>query len=115
LGAFVKNATNGEEVSRKGATGATTEFVSFFADFAAWRETNLRACRGRDFAHKGGMATTASTPAAAPTLKKRLEPYLTPYYFFYASVLGALTVGFVVLTLIIVMVATNFNILSLIE
>jgi hypothetical protein len=65
------------------------------------------------------MATpTSKTAAPAPTfadLKKDLERYMTPYYLVYASVLGGITVGFIVLTLLIVLVATNFNVLSLIE
>jgi hypothetical protein len=58
------------------------------------------------------MATPTS---AKPSLKKRLEPYLVPYYLTYISIIGGITVAFVALTLVIVLVATNFNILSLIE
>jgi hypothetical protein len=68
------------------------------------------------------MATSTPKAEYAPTfaesmagVKKRLEPYLVPYYLVYAGVLGAITVGFIVLTLIIVLVATNFNVLGLIE
>ncbi len=67
------------------------------------------------------MATP--TPTAAPKtfadfiagLKKSAEPYLVPYYLAFAAVMGAITVGFIVLTLLIVLVATNFNVLGLIE
>jgi hypothetical protein len=47
--------------------------------------------------------------------KKRLAPYCVPYYLTLAAVLGGITTIFVVLTLIIVLVATNFNVLGLIE
>ncbi|HEX4139957.1 MAG TPA: hypothetical protein VHY09_06385 [Candidatus Methylacidiphilales bacterium] len=64
------------------------------------------------------MATPTSKAAPAPTfavLKKRLEPYFVPYYLTVGAVLGGITVGFIVLTLVIVLVATNFNVLGLIE
>ena len=83
---------------------------------------DLHACPRAEIAHKGGMATSTSKAAPAPTfadtvagVKKGLEPYLVPYYLVYAGVLGAITVGFIVLTLVIVLVATNFNVLGLIE
>ena len=44
-----------------------------------------------------------------------LKPYLVPYYLTLAAVLGGLTVGFLVLTLVIVLIATNFNLLGFIE
>ena len=82
---------------------------------------NLRACPRRKLAHKGRMATPSSKKPAPPFaetvagVKKGLAPYLTPYYLVYGAVLGAITTGFIVLTLIIVLVATNFNVLGLIE
>jgi uncharacterized RDD family membrane protein YckC len=83
----------------------------------------LRACACPKTAHKRKlMATPTPTAAPEPTfadfiagLKKRAEPYLVPYYLTFAAVIGAVTVGFIVLTLLIVLVATNFNVLGLIE
>jgi len=48
-------------------------------------------------------------------LRERAKPYLVPYYLTVAAVLGAITAGFVVLTVLIILVATNFNVLGLIE
>jgi hypothetical protein len=62
--------------------------------------------------------TDKPAPTFAETVagvKKALAPYATPYYMVYGAVLGAITTGFIVLTLIIVLVATNFNVLGLIE
>lgn len=68
------------------------------------------------------MATSTPKAAPAPTfaesiagMKKRLAPYLVPYYLTVGAVLGGITVGFIVLTVLIVLVATNFNVLGLIE
>jgi hypothetical protein len=61
------------------------------------------------------MATTTTKPSPLAAVKKRLEPYLVPYYLTLGAVLGGITVGFVVLTLVIVLIATNFNVLGLIE
>ncbi len=64
------------------------------------------------------MATTSPTmekPNPIATLKKRVEPFLAPYYLTLGAVIGGITVGFIVLTLVIVLVATNFNVLGLIE
>ena len=63
------------------------------------------------------MATSSN---AAPTpgfagIQKRLAPYCVPYYLSLGAVLGGITAVFVVLTLIIVLVATNFNVLGLVE
>jgi hypothetical protein len=38
-----------------------------------------------------------------------------PYYIAIAAVLGALTAGFVVVIVLLILVATNFNVLGLIE
>ena len=87
--------------------------VVFAHDFA-----DLRACPRPEFAHKENMATTSTTtdkPCPLATLKKRLEPFLVPYYLVYLALIGAITTGFIVLTLVIVLVATNFNVLGLIE
>ncbi len=83
---------------------------------------DLRACSRAEIAHKGGMATSTPKLERAPTfadtvagVKKGMEPYAVPYYITYGAILGAITVGFIVLTLVIVLVATNFNVLGLIE
>jgi uncharacterized membrane protein len=67
------------------------------------------------------MAT--STPTGAPktlaefaaNARKSAEPYLVPYYLTVVAVIGALTTVFVLLTVVIILVATNFNVLALIE
>jgi hypothetical protein len=44
-----------------------------------------------------------------------VKPYTAPYYLMIAAVLGALTAGFVVVIVLLILVATNFNVLGLIE
>ncbi len=67
------------------------------------------------------MATPSpAAPVSAPAspkfcLMERVKPYLAPYYLVYAAVLGLITVGFVVVTVLIVLVVTNFNVLGWIE
>jgi hypothetical protein len=61
-----------------------------------------------------------SSPDATPALKpycpiERLKPYMVPYYLTVAGVLGAITVGFVVITALLILVVANFNVLGLIE
>ncbi len=63
---------------------------------------------------------SASASNAAPTktvgkLKELLARYAVPYYLAIVGVLGAVTVLFAVLTIVIVLIVTNFNILGLIE
>jgi hypothetical protein len=63
------------------------------------------------------------TKAAAPPtpiplserVKRIVTPYLAPYYLTVAAALGAATVGFVVVIALLILVATNFNILGFIE
>ena len=66
--------------------------------------------------------STPATAAKAPKpycpiewAKKKAEPFLVPYYLTVAGVLGAITVGFVVITALLILVVANFNILGLIE
>jgi hypothetical protein len=68
------------------------------------------------------MATSPSTAASKKSfadsiagVRERAKPYLVPYYLTIAAVLGAITAIFVVITVLIVLVATNFNVLGLIE
>ena len=44
-----------------------------------------------------------------------VKPYLAPYYLTVAAVLGAITVVFVVITVLLVLVVANFNVLGWIE
>jgi hypothetical protein len=67
------------------------------------------------------MATPTRTAAPrtfaefVADVRKRLQPYTVPYYLTVGAVLGGITVGFIVLTVVIILVATNFNVLGLIE
>jgi hypothetical protein len=67
------------------------------------------------------MATPSSaTPVPAPTappvpLMERVKPFLAPYYLTIVAVLGALTLGFVIVIALLILVVTNFNVLGLIE
>ena len=67
------------------------------------------------------MSTSSpAAPATAPVrppfwLIERVKPYLAPYYLMVATVLGAVTVGFVVVTTLIALVVTNFNVLDWME
>ncbi len=47
--------------------------------------------------------------------REHAKPYLVPYYLTVAAVLGAITVGFVVVTVLLILVVANFNVLGLIE
>ena len=51
----------------------------------------------------------AAAPMTSPTMKERATPYLVPYYITVASVLGLITVVFVVVVLVMAIVVTNFN------
>jgi hypothetical protein len=66
------------------------------------------------------MSTIAAAPSSAPTSSKPsaleiIKPYTAPFYLAVAGLLGAITVVFVIVVTLIVLVATNFNVLSLIE
>jgi hypothetical protein len=61
------------------------------------------------------MSTALSAPSKTAALKAQLSRYLVPYYLTLAAVIGAITALFAVLTLVIVLVVTNFNVLGLIE
>jgi hypothetical protein len=63
-------------------------------------------------------APTQAAPAAAQpkkTFLEALKPFAVPYYLAVAAVLGGVTVAFLALIGVIVLVVTNFNLLSLIE
>ncbi len=57
----------------------------------------------------------STPPSPLPALKHYLQPFLTPYYFFIAGMLGAITALFVVVIVLLVLTATNFNVLGWIE
>jgi uncharacterized phage infection (PIP) family protein YhgE len=64
--------------------------------------------------------TQASTPATPKfclieSVREYAKPYLVPYYLTVAAVLGGITVGFVVVTVLLILVVANFNVLGLIE
>jgi len=46
---------------------------------------------------------------------EKVKPYLAPYYLTVAAVLGAATVGFVVVIALLILVVANFNVLGLVE
>jgi hypothetical protein len=60
-------------------------------------------------------ATSTITEKPKFILIEKVKPFLVPYYITLAAVLGAATVGFIVLIAVIVLVATNFNLLGAIE
>jgi hypothetical protein len=61
-------------------------------------------------------APAAQTPASKPYCPiERLKPYLVPYYLTVAAVLGAITAVFAVVTVLLVLIVTNFNVLGWIE
>jgi len=65
-------------------------------------------------------AIQASAPAASKSftlerVKELVTPFLAPYYLAVAALLGAITVGFVIVFLLLALVTTNFNLLGFIE
>jgi hypothetical protein len=62
-------------------------------------------------------AATPPAPKFCPIVwvKECMMPYLVPYYLTVAAVLGAITAGFAIVFVLLILVATNFNVLSLIE
>ena len=63
---------------------------------------------------------SAAVPAPVPTrtkpsLMERVKPFLAPYYLTVATLLGAITVGFAVVTVLLILVVTNFNVLGWME
>jgi len=65
-----------------------------------------------------------AAPASAPTtpkfcpvvwMRELVKPYLAPYYLTVAAVLGAITVGFVVVFVLLGIVTANFNLLGWVE
>ncbi len=60
-------------------------------------------------------AQVSTTPTFKSFFERRLKPFLTPYYLVVAAVLGAITTVFGIVTLVLIMIVANFNVLSLIE
>jgi hypothetical protein len=58
--------------------------------------------------------STAATAKPCP-FERYLKPFLTPYYFAVANVLGGITMVFVVVTVLLILVVANFNLLDCIE
>lgn len=48
-------------------------------------------------------------------LREHATPYLAPYYLTVAAVLGAITVGFVIVFVLLAIVTANFNVLGWME
>jgi hypothetical protein len=46
---------------------------------------------------------------------ERVKPYLAPYYLAVAAVLGAITVGFGIVFVLLGLVTANFNVLGWME
>jgi hypothetical protein len=73
-------------------------------------------------AYEEGMEQPATNDPLAP-LKAQLnaafqlliKPHTMPFHVAAAALAGLITVGFLVLTLLVIMVATNFNVLNWIE
>jgi hypothetical protein len=67
------------------------------------------------------MSTPAPATSAAPKTSPKfnaaawLKPYLTVYHVAIASAIGAATAGFLALIVVLIIIATNFNVLGLIE
>lgn len=63
-------------------------------------------------------ASTQDAPAAAQpktSFVEKIKPFTVPYYLTVIAVLGGITAMFAVIVGVIVLIVTNFNILSLIE
>ena len=58
-------------------------------------------------------ASVSATPKFCPM--ELLKPYLAPYYLTVAAVLGAITAGFAVVFVLLILVVANFNVLGWIE
>ena len=61
-------------------------------------------------------STTSTAPAAKPYCPiELLKPYLNPYYLTVAAVLGGITAVFGALVAVLIIIATNFNVLGWME
>ena len=71
----------------------------------------------REFAIKKNAMpeTSPAAPAKTCPYERFVKPFLTPYYFTVAGVLGGITAVFAVVTVLLILVVTNFNVLDLIE
>ncbi len=48
-------------------------------------------------------------------IKEHIKPFFVPYYLLVAAVLGAITAGFAIVVVLIILVVTNFNVLGWME
>jgi len=56
-----------------------------------------------------------AAPAKPCPFERYVKPFLTPYYFTVAGVLGAITAVFAIVTVLLIIVAANFNVLGFVE
>jgi len=62
------------------------------------------------------MSEISPAASAKPCPFERfVKPFLTPYYFTVGAVLGAITAVFAVVTVLLIIVVANFNILGWME
>jgi len=61
------------------------------------------------------MPTPTAAEKSMLSLIEHVKPFLAPYYLIIGAVLGAITAGFVALTVVLILVATNFNLLNWVE
>jgi hypothetical protein len=59
------------------------------------------------------ISRAASLPVVL--FERHVKPFLTPYYFAVASVLGGITAVFVVVTVLLIIVVANCNVLGWVE
>lgn len=58
----------------------------------------------------------ATPPKKFPfSLIEKIKPYLNPYYMTVAAVLGGITTVFGALIVVLIIIATNFNVLGWME
>ena len=72
--------------------------------------------------HNGAMSTSAPEVTAPVTfpeklvwLQRRIQTHVRPYHLAMGAVVGLITVVFLVVIVLMILVATNFNVLGWIE
>ena len=60
-------------------------------------------------------APTPPQPGLIEWVKEHAQPFLAPYYLTVAAVLGAITVGFAIVFVLLAIVTANINVLGWIE
>lgn len=61
------------------------------------------------------MSAPSSSSSPVDCLAAKVKAIATPYHIVLAVVIGAITAGFGALVAVLLLIATNFNVLSLIE